>query len=49
MNSEGIRKVFQNEFAHDFLMGGKNYWFKPLNLKPKFYWEFGDRGGGTLW
>lgn len=48
-NSEGNRKVFQNQFAHDFLTGGQSYWFEVLNLKPKWYWQFGYSGGGTLW
>jgi hypothetical protein len=48
-NSEGIRKVFQNQFAHDFLTGGQSKWFEVLNLKPKRYWQFGYSGGSTLW
>jgi RHS repeat-associated protein len=48
-NSEEIRKVFQNQFAHDFLTGGKSLWFEVLNLKPKWYWGFGYNGGSTLW
>jgi hypothetical protein len=48
-NSEGNRKVFQNQFAHDLLTGGKSKWFEVLDLKPQFYWQFGYSGGGTLW
>jgi hypothetical protein len=48
-NSEGIRKVFQNQFAHSYLTGGQSKWFDVLNLKPKGYWQFGYSGGGTLW
>jgi len=48
-NSEGIRQVFQNQFAHTFLLGGKSLWFEVLNLKPKWYWQFGYSGGGTLY
>jgi hypothetical protein len=48
-DSEGNRKVFQNQFAHDLLTGGKSLWFEVLDLKPKFYWQFGYSGGGTLW
>ena len=48
-NSENTRKEFQNQFAHDFLTGGKSYWFNVLDLKPKFYWGLGYSGGGTLY
>ena len=48
-NSENIRHIFQNRFAHDFITGGKTYWFDVLSLKPKWYWGFGYSGGGTLW
>jgi hypothetical protein len=48
-NSEGIRNVFQNQFAHDFLTGGQSKWFEVLNLKPRWYWGFGYSGGSTLW
>jgi RHS repeat-associated protein len=48
-NSENTRKIFQNQFAHDFLTGGQSYWFEVLNLKPRWYWGFGYSGGGTLW
>ena len=47
-NSEQIRHVFQNRFAHDFMTGGKTYWFNVLDLKPRWYWGVGS-GGGTLW
>ena len=48
-NSENTRKIFQNQFAHDFLTGGQSKWFEVLNLKPRWYWGFGYSGGGTLW
>jgi RHS repeat-associated protein len=48
-NSEGNRKVFQNQFAHSFLTGGGSKWFEVLSLKTRFYWQFGYSGGGTLW
>jgi RHS repeat-associated protein len=47
-NSEKIREVFQNRFAHDFMTGGDTKWFEVLNLKPKWWWQIGY-GGGTLW
>ena len=48
-NSENTRKIFQNEFAHDKLTKGKSLWFEVLDLKPRWYWEFGYSGGGTLY
>ena len=48
-NSEQIRHVFQNRFAHDFLMGGKSYWFQKLPIAPSWYWSFGFGSGNTLW
>jgi hypothetical protein len=48
-NSEQIRHVFQNKFAHDFLMGGKSKWFRVLDIKPRWHWQFGSGSGNTLW
>jgi len=48
-NSEGIRKVFQNQFAHDFLTGGKSLWFEVLPIPASWYWSFGFGTGDTLW
>ncbi|MDR1897734.1 MAG: hypothetical protein LBR10_13180 [Prevotellaceae bacterium] len=48
-NSEGIRKVFQNQFAHDLLTGGKSLWFEVLPIKSSWYFYFGTGTGGTLW
>jgi hypothetical protein len=48
-NSEQIRKIFQNQFAHDMLMGGSPKWFRVLNIKPGWYWQFGFGSGNTLW
>ena len=47
-NSEQIRKVFQNQFAHDFLMGGKAKWFQVLPIPPTWFFYFGT-GGSSLW
>ena len=47
-NSESIRHVLQNKFAHDFMTGGKTKWFEVLPLRPRWYWGFGF-GGATLW
>lgn len=49
-NSEQIRHIFQNKFAHDFIMGGKPAWFKKDETREP-EWQFGlDTGsGGTLW
>jgi RHS repeat-associated protein len=50
-NSEQIRKVFQNRFAHDFLTGGKARWFRVMKeeFPASWYWSFGTGTGGTLW
>jgi hypothetical protein len=48
-NSEKVRHIFQNRFAHDFMTGGETYWFNVLDLKPRWWWDFGYSGGGTLW
>jgi RHS repeat-associated protein len=48
-NSEGIRKAFQNQFAHDFLTGGQSKWFRVLPIQPSWYWYFGTGTGNTLW
>jgi len=48
-NSEQIRKVFQNQFAHTFLTGGDAKWFRVLEIKPKWYWYFGFGTGNSLW
>jgi len=48
-DSEGIRRVFQNQFAHDFLLGGKSKWFEVLPRKSRWYWSFGGGTGNTLW
>jgi hypothetical protein len=48
-NSEQIRKVFQNQFAHDILTGGDAKWFRVLYIKPGWYWQFGFGSGNTLW
>ena len=48
-NSENIRHVLQNKFAHDIMTGGETKWFKQLPLRPRWYWWFGFGSGGTLW
>jgi hypothetical protein len=48
-NSETIRHIFQNHFAHDFLTGGESKWFRVLNTSPAWYWYFGFGNGNTLW
>jgi hypothetical protein len=48
-NSEAIRHVFQNRFAHDILMGGDSYWFLPLDIPPSWFFYFGTGNGNTLW
>jgi hypothetical protein len=48
-NSEKIREVFQNRFAHDILTGGKAKWFQVLPIASSLYWSFGTGTGGTLW
>jgi hypothetical protein len=52
-NSEQIRHVFQNKFAHDFLMNGQTkggpYWFKKLPIPASWFWSFGSGSGNTLW
>jgi hypothetical protein len=48
-NSENVRHVFQNRFAHDFMTGGETKWFRVLDLQPRWWWGFGYSGGGTLW
>jgi hypothetical protein len=48
-NSEKNREIFQNRLAHDFITGGQSKWYEVLTLKPKFYWQFGYSGGGTLY
>ena len=50
-NSEMIRHIFQNEFAHDRLTRGANkaFWFKVLDIDPSWFWYFGTGNGDTLW
>jgi hypothetical protein len=48
-NSEKIREVFQNRFAHDILTGGDAKWFQVLPISSSWYWSFGTGAGGTLW
>ena len=49
-NSEAIRVVFQNKFAHDMLSGGVPLWFRELeDRKARWYFYFGTGNGNTLW
>lgn len=48
-NSEGIRNLFQNRFAHDFLSKKDSPYFKVLNRPGHVYFYFGTETGSTLW
>ena len=48
-NSEIIRHVSQNRFAHDCLTGGRAFWFKVLDIDPTWFWYLGTGNGNTLW
>ena len=48
-NSEDIRHVFQNKFAHDCLTNGRARWFLPLDIRPTGYFYYGTGTGNTLW
>ena len=49
VNSEQVRHVFQNRFAHDFLCKGDSPYFKVLNRPRQWYFYFGTGTGGNLW
>jgi RHS repeat-associated protein len=48
-NSEQIRNIFQNKFAHDFLCRGNSPYFKVLDRPSHAYFYFGTETGNTLW
>lgn len=48
-NSEQIRNIFQNKFAHDFLCKGDSPYFKVLDRPKQGYFYFGTETGNTLW
>ena len=48
-NSEKVRDLFQNRFAHDFLCKGKSPYFKVLDRPGQTYFYFGTETGSTLW
>lgn len=48
-NSEQIRNLFQNRFAHDFLCKKDSPYFKVLDRPGKAYFYFGTETGNTLW
>jgi hypothetical protein len=31
------------------MTGGETKWFEVLDLKPRWWWQLGYSGGGTLW
>lgn len=48
-NSEQIRNIFQNRFAHDFLCRGDSPYFKVLDRPGHAYFYFGTETGNSLW
>lgn len=48
-NSEQIRNIFQNRFAHDFLCQGDTPYFKVLDRPSQTYFYFGTETGNSLW
>lgn len=48
-NSEKIRNLAQNKFAHDVMMGGKSPYFEVLNIRPTNYFSVGTYNPYTLW
>ena len=48
-NSEMLRNLVQNKFAHDVMMGGKSPYFKVLNIRPSNYFSVGTYNPYTLW
>lgn len=48
-NSEQIRNLFQNRFAHDFLCKGDSPYFKVLDRPAQNYFYFGTGTGNSLW
>lgn len=48
-NSEQIRHVIQNRFAHDIMTGGSSKWFRVLNTSPSWYGNIGSQNPFSLW
>jgi RHS repeat-associated protein len=48
-NSERIRNIAQNKFAHDFITGGKSPYFQVLNINRSNYFSVGTSHPYTLW
>lgn len=48
-NSEVIRNLAQNKFAHDVMTGGKSPYFKFLDNQPTNYFSVGSYHPYTLW
>ncbi len=49
VNSEKVRDLFQNRFAHDFLCQKDSPYFKVLDRPNNTYFYFGTESGNTLW
>lgn len=49
VNSETMRNLLQNRFAHDFLCQGDSPYFKVLDRPNQTYFYFGTGTGGSLW
>jgi len=49
VNSEQVRHVLQNRFAHDFLCQKDSPYFKVLDRPTQGYFYFGSGTGGSLW
>jgi hypothetical protein len=47
INSEKVRHVFQNQFAHTLIQSDP--WYKVLAIPLSFFWYFGTGLGDTLW
>lgn len=48
-NSEQIRNLFQNKFAHDFICQKDSPYFKVLDRPGHAYFYFGTETGNSLW
>lgn len=49
INSENVRHLLQNRFAHDFLCRGDSPYFKVLDRPAQGYFYFGTGTGSNLW
>ncbi|MBR4392384.1 MAG: VCBS repeat-containing protein [Bacteroidales bacterium] len=48
-NTEELRNIFQNRFAHDFLCQGDSPYFRVLDRPAQTYFYFGSGTGNSLW